>query len=191
MEKIEETELSISKAWDKIAEGYPLSPNDVAHICGSVMDAMNCGKEVHVIEGKACIGKLKKDKVKVPQDVADLIESYRKEGVVLRNILDSWRFLSVAEEDDSINDSEYDTKTVKWILNNPEKFLLAWLQGYEVESLLFVINQNNEYFKSFNKDMTWNPVVPKNEAFVFQNKKQADLIARFIGGKVETIENDR
>lgn len=190
IESMPEVKLNRREAWNKIAENYPQNSTELANICDTVMSAIENGQEVHILDGKVHIGKMKENKVKIPKYVADLIEEYRSDGIVLKSFLDSWRFLLLFEEDDFPSDEDKkEIKTIRWILENSEKFMSAWLNGYELEkqSLLFIVNQPNGYFKSFNNDMTWNTVVSKNEAFVFRDKGQADPIAEFIGGKAEKI----
>lgn len=70
------------------------------------------------------IGRLKEQKIpRIPQSVADLIEEYRDAEVVLMDILKSfhnWHFYG-------------GSGNVDWIVDNPEEFLLAWINNkYEV-----------------------------------------------------------
>ncbi|WP_270660708.1 DUF1642 domain-containing protein [Enterococcus thailandicus] len=61
----------------------------------------------------------------VPHSVGALIEFYRGEDVELRHIL-----VCIKEWSDADN---VHTDEVNWIVSNPETFMRAWLDGYEVE----------------------------------------------------------
>lgn len=61
----------------------------------------------------------------VPCSVGSLIEFYREKGVTLKHILNC--FNEWADTDNEHTDE------VNWIVSNPETFMHAWLDGYEVE----------------------------------------------------------
>lgn len=61
----------------------------------------------------------------VPCSVGSLIEFYREKGVTLKHILNC--FNEWADTDNEHTDE------VNWIVSNPETFMRAWLDGYEVE----------------------------------------------------------
>lgn len=186
IESMPEVKITYGEAWNKISESYPEGINDVANICNTVMDAVGSGQEVHIIDGKIHIGKIKKDKVKIPQYVADLIESYKEEGVLLRDALDSWRILLLVEEDDfPADEDKKETKTIRWILNNSEKFMSAWLNGYELEKegKSWIVGDSLGYFMFFNKDLSYE-VWTKENAFVFESKEKAQKVAELTGQRV-------
>ncbi|HHA4396220.1 TPA: DUF1642 domain-containing protein [Enterococcus faecium] len=62
----------------------------------------------------------------VPQSIAVLIEKYKEDDVQLTDILVCFKDWSESEEGDYRDE-------ISWVVANPETFMRAWLDGYEVE----------------------------------------------------------
>ncbi|EKZ0102548.1 DUF1642 domain-containing protein [Enterococcus faecium] len=62
----------------------------------------------------------------VPQSIAVLIEKYKEDDVQLTDILVCFKDWLESEEGDYRDE-------ISWVVANPETFMRAWLDGYEVE----------------------------------------------------------
>lgn len=75
-------------------------------------------------------GMVEREKVKVPQFVADWIEYFKKYSGSLYGSTAPYSYYGHAITDDFVGDVK---KTLGWIRNNSETYARAWLDGYEVE----------------------------------------------------------
>lgn len=116
----------------------------------------------------------------VPRSVGALIEFYREKDVTLIYILNCFK-----EWADTDNEH---TDEVNWIVSNPETFMRAWLDGYEVEKepLYYVKHKNDDtYFVDFinsSFSSVWDDEI--NRIKSFKDKTKADAVAVLVSGEV-------
>lgn len=111
--ELEEPQVTNEQAWNKIAETYP----ETAQNLRITLDHAVYGHEAEP------------QKVKVPECVGELLDYYRKSADVdllaLLICFKDWYF-----RNDKTSESE---EAIDWLVKHPEKFMKAWIDGYEVE----------------------------------------------------------
>ncbi|WP_270659654.1 DUF1642 domain-containing protein [Enterococcus thailandicus] len=126
----------------------------------------------------------KPQKPVVPRSVGSLIEFYREKGVTLKHILNC--FNEWADTDNEHTDE------VNWIVSNPETFMRAWLDGYEVEKEpLYCVKIGKGYFSGFDETKVTYVIddVPGSltQRIKYDSKEEAEMDALQIGGTVEEM----
>ena len=130
--ELEEPQVTNEQAWNKIAETYP----ETAQNLRITLDHAVYGHEAEP------------QKVKVPECVGELLDYYRKSADVdllaLLICFKDWYF-----RNDKTSESE---EAIDWLVKHPEKFMKAWIDGYEVEEerLYEVIIGDLYLIKKFN-----------------------------------------
>ena len=126
-------------------------------------------------------------KVKVPECVGELLDYYRKSADVdllaLLICFKGWYF-----RNDKTSESE---EAIDWLVKHPEKFMKAWIDGYEVdEEPKYRVNIGGLYLKEpladtndFTISMTWN----KDYAYPFDSWNMAREHTSELGGTVEKV----
>lgn len=126
-------------------------------------------------------------KVKVPACVGELLDYYRKSTDVdllaLLICFKDWYF-----RNDKTSENE---EAIDWLVKHPEKFMKAWLGGYEVEEEpKYRVNIGGLYLKEpladtndFTISMTWN----KDYAYPFDSWNMAREHTSELGGTVEKV----
>lgn len=126
-------------------------------------------------------------KVKVPECVGELLDYYRKSADVdllaLLICFKDWYF-----RNDKTSESE---EAIDWLVKHPEKFMKAWIDGYEVEEEpKYRVNIGGLYLKEpladtndFTISMTWN----KDYAYPFDSWNMAREHTSELGGTVEKV----
>ena len=126
-------------------------------------------------------------KVKVPAFVAELLDYYRNSTDVdllaLLICFKDWYFRK-----DKLSENE---EAIDWLVRHPEKFMKAWLDGYEVEEEpKYRVNIGGLYLKEpladtndFTISMTWN----KDYAYPFDSWNMAREHTSELGGTVEKV----
>lgn len=111
--ELEEPQVTNEQAWNKIAETYP----ETAQNLRITLDHAVYGHEAEP------------QKVKVPECVGELLDYYRKSADVdllaLLICFKDWYF-----RNDKTSESE---EAIDWLVKHPEKFMKAWIDGYEVD----------------------------------------------------------
>ena len=120
----------------------------------------------------------------VPRSVGSLIEFYREKGVTLKHILNCFK-----EWADTDNEH---TDEVNWIVSNPETFMRAWLDGYEVEKeQLYCVKIGKGYFSGFDETKVTYVIDDAPGALAqrvkYDSKEEAEMDALQIGGTVEEV----
>lgn len=127
-------------------------------------------------------------KVTVPKFVADWIKQC-KEKATLADCLNGYYQISngqVIESEDFQN----------WVVDNENDELTAkaWMFGYEVESVLWIVKLGKTYFRDFDNYCGDLIAIPddgldaKKHAFKFDDKSKALKVADEIGGIVEEVK---
>lgn len=126
-------------------------------------------------------------KVKVPKFVGELLDYYRNSTDVdllaLLICFKDWYFRK-----DKLSENE---EAIDWLVRHPEKFMKAWLDGYEVEEEpKYRVNIGGLYLKEpladtndFTISMTWN----KDYAYPFDSWNMAREHTSELGGTVEKV----
>lgn len=125
-------------------------------------------------------------KVKVPAFVDEWIEMNKAGDVPIMFILKYFGEWFEMSENKELND-----ETCEWVIRNPEKFMRAWLDGYEVEEEpKYYVNIGDLYLKEplgdtsdFTISMTWN----REYAYPFDSWNMAREHASELGGAVEKV----
>ncbi|MDT2448228.1 DUF1642 domain-containing protein [Enterococcus avium] len=125
--------------------------------------------------------------VKVPKFVGELLDYYRNSTdvdlLVLLICFKDWYFRK-----DKLSENE---EAIDWLVRHPEKFMKAWLDGYEVEEEpKYRVNIGGLYLKEpladtndFTISMTWN----KDYAYPFDSWNMAREHTSELGGTVEKV----
>ena len=122
-------------------------------------------------------------KVKIPQFVANWIESYKNARLSL-----SYAMSNISPEIRQWMDGDCVTKA--------EIFARAWLDGYEIEKPKYVVTDGNHlYFKKYQEDIEIVILVdeqPGTMTYVkkFDTKEEAQKAADVLGWKVEEVQDD-
>lgn len=112
IKSIHEPKITDQQAWNKIAEYYP----ETVQSLRITLDHAVYGQEAE------------SQKVKVPAYVAEWIERNKSGDVQLIIILKYFGQWYEMNENENLND-----EICKWVIENSETFMRAWLDGYEVE----------------------------------------------------------
>ncbi|MDT2485882.1 DUF1642 domain-containing protein, partial [Enterococcus avium] len=125
-------------------------------------------------------------KVKVPKCVGELLDYYRNSTDVdllaLLITFKDWYFRK-----DKLSENE---EAIDWLVRHPEKFMKAWLDGYEVEEepRWVVKKREDSYFKSFTGiDFRSSSAAYEDYAYSFTDKSKAEAVATLIDGSVEEV----
>ncbi|WP_278758234.1 DUF1642 domain-containing protein [Enterococcus raffinosus] len=126
--------------------------------------------------------------VKVPKFVGELLDYYRNSTDVdllaLLICFKDWYFRK-----DKLSENE---EAIDWLVRHPEKFMKAWLDGYEVEEEpKWIVCYSTMYLKSplETGQIETVEITPKKElACHFKSYKEAKQQTSLIGGAVEKVE---
>ena len=120
----------------------------------------------------------------MPKFVGELLDYYRNSTDVdllaLLICFKDWYFRK-----DKLNENE---EAIDWLVKHPEKFMKAWLDGYEVEEepKWVVKVDDNAYFVDFFDSLTPHLVDGLGwEVMRLDDKSKADAVALIIGGTAE------
>ena len=125
-------------------------------------------------------------KVKVPECVGELLDYYRKSADVdllaLLICFKDWYF-----RNDKTSESE---EAIDWLVKHPEKFMKAWIDGYEVEEEpKWVVKVGNLYFcgwEDTTAQFVMNTVLGEDESIIkYKNEGTASSVAKNLGGTAE------
>lgn len=127
-------------------------------------------------------GMIEREKVKIPQFVADYIE--------FKKTYDFHVYGAMREIED-----HYDKRVPEWFYEgNVEKFCLAWILGYEVEKTKYVVTDGNHlYFKGYQEDVDIVILADEQPGTMdyvkkFDTKEEAQKAADILGWKVQEVE---
>lgn len=127
-------------------------------------------------------------KVKVPAYVAEWIERNKSGDVQLIIILKYFGQWYEMNENENLND-----EICKWVIENSETFMRAWLDGYEVEeeSKWKIINDQKYCLTSieagYGNSLHWAFDSTKKKPILFDNEETALYTAYITGGTVEKV----
>ena len=120
----------------------------------------------------------------VPQSIAVLIEKYKEDDVQLTDILVCFKDWSESEEGDYRDE-------ISWVVANPETFMRAWLDGYEVEKIQkYIVKIGKLYLKEPLGDTSNSTILTtwdKKCAYPFSSFHMADKHADKFEGAVEEV----
>ena len=168
--ELEEPQVTNEQAWNKIAETYP----ETAQNLRITLDHAVYGHETEP------------QKVKVPECVGELLDYYRKSADVdllaLLICFKDWYF-----RNDKTSESE---EAIDWLVKHPEKFMKAWIDGYEVEEEpKWVVKVGNLYFcgwEDTTAQFVMNTVLGEDESIIkYKNEGTASSVAKNLGGTAE------
>jgi len=123
-----------------------------------------------------------REKVKIPQFVADIIEKYKGKNAPILDIFDE-KYLNERYRNWLISS-----------LNAYDRAARAWLDGYEVEKTKYVVTDGNHlYFQKYQEDIEIVILAdeqPGTMAYVkkFDTKEEAQKVADILGWKVEEVK---
>lgn len=170
--ELEEPQVTNEQAWNKIAESYP----ETAQNLRITLDHAVYGHETEP------------QKVKVPECVGELLDYYRNSTDVdllaLLICFKNWYFRK-----DKLSENE---EAIDWLVRHPEKFMKAWLDGYEVEEEpKWVVKVGNLYFcgwEDTTAQFVMNTVLGEDESIIkYKNEGTASSVAKNLGGTVEKV----
>lgn len=169
--ELEEPQVTNEQAWNKIAESYP----ETAQNLRITLDHAVYGHETEP------------QKVKVPAYVAEWIERNKSGDVQLIIILKYFGQWYEMNENENLND-----EICKWVIENSETFMRAWLDGYEVEEEpKWVVKVGNLYFcgwEDTTAQFVMNTVLGEDESIIkYKNEGTASSVAKNLGGTVEKV----
>lgn len=127
-------------------------------------------------------------KVKVPAFVAEWIERNKSGDVQLIIILKYFGQWYEMNENENLND-----EICKWVIENSETFMRAWLDGYEVEEepKWKIINDQKYCLTSieagYGNSLHWAFDSTKKKPILFDNEETALYTAYITGGTVEKV----
>lgn len=171
--ELEEPQVTNEQAWNKIAESYP----ETAQNLRITLDHAVYGHETEP------------QKVKVPECVGELLDYYRKSADVdllaLLICFKDWYF-----RNDKTSESE---EAIDWLVKHPEKFMKAWIDGYEVDEerkwVVKIEDNGSAYFVDFFDELQPHLVYGlSGEVMRFDSEDKANAIVTLIEcGTVEKV----
>lgn len=171
--ELEEPQVTNEQAWNKIAETYP----ETAQNLRITLDHAVYGHEAEP------------QKVKVPECVGELLDYYRKSADVdllaLLICFKDWYF-----RNDKTSESE---EAIDWLVKHPEKFMKAWIDGYEVDEerkwVVKIEDNGSAYFVDFFDELQPHLVYGLSvEVMRFDSEDKANAIVTLIEcGTVEKV----
>ena len=156
-------------------------------------EAVEC--VVGIVSGKTILKSVLRDlqqldepeKVKVPQFVADWIE-------VCKEHLTTSLYTAMTPNFMKENNQSFDF--ILWIkkTSNQDLFARAWLDGYEVEKIKYVVTDGNHlYFKGYQEDVDIVILADEQPGTMdyvkkFDTKEEAQKAADILGWKLQEVE---
>lgn len=144
-------------------------------------------------------GVVEREKVTIPQFVADWIANVKRNGFKFRNT--SGYYEEIAPSDDVYRVMYYifkegivGEKIKSWINENRDVFARAWLDVYDIQETKYVVTDGNHlYFKNYQEDIEIVILVdeqPGTMEYVkkFDTKEEAQKAADILGWKVQEVE---
>ncbi|MDU6576822.1 MAG: DUF1642 domain-containing protein [Enterococcus raffinosus] len=126
--------------------------------------------------------------VKVPKFVGELLDYYRNStDVDLLALLITFKNWYCRKDKAGENENAID-----WLVKHPEKYMRAWLDGYEVEEEpKWVVKVGNLYFcgwEDTTAQFVMNTVLGEDESIIkYKNEGTASSVAKNLGGTVEKV----
>lgn len=127
--------------------------------------------------------------VKVPKFVGELLDYYRNStDVDLLALLITFKDWYCRKDKAGENENAID-----WLVKHPEKYMRAWLDGYEVEQeqKWKIINDQNYCLTSieagYGNSLHWAFDSTKKRPILFENEETAMYTAYITGGTVEKV----
>lgn len=124
--------------------------------------------------------------VKVPKCVGELLDYYRNStDVDLLALLITFKDWYCRKDKAGENENAID-----WLVKHPEKYMRAWLDGYEVEEEpKWVVKVGNLYFcgwEDTTAQFVMNTVLGEDESIIkYKNEGTASSVAKNLGGTAE------
>lgn len=178
VQRLDEPEITDEQAWNKIAEAYPES---VQSLRNTLDNAVFSHKE----EPK---------KVIVPRHVAEMIKIYQEKEISLAYLMKYFK-----EWYNKVHNDHMDSEAIIWIVNNLEDFVMAWVNGYEVEKEKSWVKRKpnvdskyKHYLARFIKNNFEKPVFRhsgEEDPIIFNDKEKAAVIADWMKCTVELWED--
>lgn len=173
IDQLEEPEQGIGAAHDLLAKITTLSQEDFDLYWNCINDGV-------------AVSELKQEKVVVPQFVADWIEDRKSMADHWFEALDSLAADFHNKETDKVED-----RIFNWIMANPDLYVDAYRDGYEVEKFRRVLKIGKMYFVSggLNEEQEFNIKLTENKAnaYVFESEQEAKALQSDTGGKFEEV----
>lgn len=127
---------------------------------------------------------IEREKVKIPQFVADIIEEYKSKNAPILDIFDE-KYLNERYRNWLISS-----------LNAYDRAARAWLDGYEIEEQKYVVTDGNHlYFKKYQEDVEIVILVDEQPGTMdyvkkFDTREDAQKVADILGWKIEEVHHD-
>ena len=144
-------------------------------------------------------GVVEREKVTIPQFVADWIANVKRNGFKFRNT--SGYYEEIAPSDDVYRVMYYifkegivGEKIKSWINENRDVFARAWLDVYDIQETKYVVTDGNHmYFKNYQEDIEIVILVDEQPGTIeyvkkFDTKEEAQKAADILGWKVQEVE---
>ena len=132
---------------------------------------------------------IRTEKVKVPKCVGELLDYYRNStDVDLLALLITFKDWYCRKDKAGENENAID-----WLVKHPEKYMRAWLDGYEVEEepKWKIINDQKYCLTSieagYGNSLHWAFDSTKKKPILFDNEETALYTAYITGGTVEKV----
>nr|DAO54502.1 MAG TPA: Protein of unknown function (DUF1642) [Caudoviricetes sp.] len=129
-------------------------------------------------------GAVEREKVQVPQFVADWIDNMKCQGKTLYYGLDH------------TPPEEVDLWFCEDEVNRQNTFARAWLDGYEIQGRKYVVTDGNHlYFKGYQEDVDIVILVDDQPGTIdyvkkFDTREEAQKVADILGWKVQEVQDD-
>lgn len=134
---------------------------------------------------------IEREKVTIPQFVADWIEYCKRHNFTLFGCLDPVDGFERSVDENFEGDAR---KCIRWCRSASDKLARAWLDGYDIQGTKYVVTDGNHlYFKNYQEDIEIVILVdeqPGTMEYVkkFDTKEEAQKAADILGWKVQEVE---
>jgi len=129
-EQLDESEITLNQAWEKIAEGYPQTTQKLQNAFEKVVDAVNAKTDMHIVNGKTTRTWPSKEPAKVPQWFYDWV-TIRFGGM--------GKYPKVAQMYYELHNEEFGDEESYWIEHNTQTAINAILYGCEPIEPLYIM----------------------------------------------------
>ena len=132
IDSMPETEITTEQAWNKIAEGYPKSPEAIANTCNNILNVMTSSGNICVKNGNLVTAHFEdEEKTKIPKWLEEYVLNTK--GDTVREKL--YNFLRNYDA----GNCWMSKKHISWVRKHKEIVTEAFLVGYEVDEPLYIM----------------------------------------------------
>ena len=132
IDSMPETEITTEQAWNKIAEGYPKSPEAIANTCNNILNVMTSSGNICVKNGNLVTAHFEdEEKTKIPKWFEKYVLN-TKGKTAYEKLYNFWRNYDA-------ENCCMSKKHISWVTKHKEIVTEAFLVGYEVDEPLYVM----------------------------------------------------